>query len=254
MSKNDQDDEKTLAALQLALVRYQQYAIETGDRALVIFEGRDAAGKDGTIKRVIEHLSIRATHMVALPKPTDRERSQWYFQRYVEHLPSAGDLTILNRSWYNRGGVEPVMEFCTPEQHKQFLSDAPAFEDMLVDSGIKLVKLWLDISKPEQARRLEERRTDPLKILKTSPLDAEAQKRWDAYGAARDEMLTATHKLLTPWVCIRGDKKEPARLNIMRHLVKTLAPPDIAKTVDAPDPKILFPFEVAAIVDGRLER
>ena len=139
MSKNDQDDEKTLAALQLALVRYQQYAIETGDRALVIFEGRDAAGKDGTIKRVIEHLSIRATHMVALPKPTDRERSQWYFQRYVEHLPSAGDLTILNRSWYNRGGVEPVMEFCTPEQHKQFLSDAPAFEDMLVDSGIKLV-------------------------------------------------------------------------------------------------------------------
>ena len=254
MSKNDQDDEKTLAALQLALVRYQQHAIETGDKALVIFEGRDAAGKDGTIKRVIEHLSIRATHMVALPKPTDRERSQWYFQRYVEHLPSAGDLTILNRSWYNRGGVEPVMEFCTPEQHKQFLSDAPAFEDMLVDSGIKLVKLWLDISKPEQARRLEERRTDPLKILKTSPLDAEAQKRWDAYGAARDEMLTATHKTLTPWVCIRGDKKEPARLNIMRHLVKTLAPPDIAKTVDAPDPKILFPFEVAAIVDGRLER
>ena len=254
MFKNDQDDEKNLAALQLALVRYQQHAIEIGDRALVIFEGRDAAGKDGTIKRVIEHLSIRATHMVALPKPTDRERSQWYFQRYVEHLPSAGDLTILNRSWYNRGGVEPVMGFCTPEQHKQFLSDAPAFEDMLVDSGIKLVKLWLDISKPEQAKRLEERRTDPLKILKTSPLDAEAEKRWDAYGAARDEMLTATHKPLTPWVCIRGDKKEPARLNIMRHLVKTLAPPEIAKTVDAPDPKVLFPFEVAAIVDGRLAR
>ena len=254
MSKTDQDDEKALATLQLALVRYQQHAIETGEKALVIFEGRDAAGKDGTIKRVIEHLSIRATQMVALPKPTDRERSQWYFQRFVEHLPSAGDLTIFNRSWYNRGGVEPVMGFCTPEQHTQFLSDVPAFEAMLVQSGIKLVKLWLDISKSEQAKRLEERRTDPLKILKTSPLDAEAQKRWDAYGAARDEMLTATNSPVAPWVCVRGDKKEPARLNIMRHLVKVLAPADIAKTADTPEATVLFPFEVAALSDGRLER
>ena len=254
MSKTDQDDDKALATLQLALVRYQQHAIETGERALVIFEGRDAAGKDGTIKRVIEHLSIRATHMVALPKPTDRERSQWYFQRYVEHLPSAGDLTIFNRSWYNRGGVEPVMGFCTPEQHTQFLIEVPAFEAMLVQSGIKLVKLWLDISKPEQARRLEERHTDPLKILKTSPLDAEAQKRWEAYGAARDEMLAATNTQAAPWVCVRGDKKETARLNIMRHLVKVLAPADIAKSVDSPNPGVLFPFEVAAIVDGHLER
>jgi polyphosphate kinase len=254
MSKTDQDDDKTLAALQLALVRYQQHAIEAGEKALVIFEGRDAAGKDGTIKRVTEHLSIRATHVVALPKPTDRERSQWYFQRYVEHLPSAGDLVIFNRSWYNRGGVEPVMGFCTPEQHTQFLADVPAFEAMLVQSGIKLVKLWLDISKTEQAQRLEERRTDPLKILKTSPLDAEAQNRWDAYGAARDEMLTATHSATAPWICIRGDKKESARLNIMRHLIRVLASADIAKTVDAPNPSVLFPFEATAIVDGRLER
>ena len=158
-------DEDDLEPLQEALVRFQQHAIKTGERDLIIFEGRDAAGKDGAIKRLTEYLSIRATRVTALPKPTDRERSQWYFQRYVDHLPAAGELVIFNRSWYNRGGVEPVMGFCTLEEHETFLRDVPVFEDMLVRSGVQVVKLWLDISRGEQVKRLEARRTDPLKAL-----------------------------------------------------------------------------------------
>ena len=254
MSKSDDAYETELVRLQLALVGFQQGAIQNGEKALVIFEGRDAAGKDGTIKRIIEHLSPRNTRPTALPKPSDRERTQWYFQRYMAHLPAAGELVIFNRSWYNRAGVEPVMGFCTPEEHARFLREAPIVENMLAGSGIKVVKLWLDISKKEQAKRLDERRADPLKALKTSPLDAEAQKRWDAYGAARDEMLTETHSPTIPWICVRGNDKDPARINVLRHLVRELAPKEIAKTVDAPDPKILFPFEIAALGDGRLER
>src|SRR4051812_21394180 len=184
---------REIATLQIGLVRYQMAAIASGEKALVIFEGRDTAGKDGAIKRIVEHLSVRNTRVIALPKPTERETTQWYFQRYVAHLPAAGELTILNRSWYNRGGVEPVMGYCTPEEHEIFLRDAPRFEDMLVESGMRLVKLWLDVSKKEQAKRLKARRDDPLKTLKISPLDAEAQKRWDAYTTARDEMLRRTH-------------------------------------------------------------
>jgi len=254
MSKSDDAYETELAALQVALIHVQQAAMEGGDKALVIFEGRDAAGKDGAIKRVTEHLSNRATRVVALPKPSDRERSQWYFQRYVAHLPAAGELVIFNRSWYNRAGVEPVMGFCTPAEHQRFLADAPVFEAMLADSGVRPIKLWLDISKDEQAKRLDSRRTDPLKALKTSPLDAEAQKRWDAYTEARDEMLTHGHCDAAPWICVRGDHKKDARLNILRHLVQVLAPKGVAKTVARPDPNVLFPFEIAALTDGRLER
>ncbi len=254
MSKKTDDYEEELAALQLALVRYQQAALESGEKALIVLEGRDAAGKDGTIKRITEHLSPRATRVVALPKPSDRERSQWYFQRYVIHLPAAGELVIFNRSWYNRGGVEPVMGFCTPAEHEQFLRDVPTFEAMLVENGVRLVKLWLDISKDEQAERLEQRRVDPLKALKTSPLDAEAQKRWDAYSEARDQMLRRTNASDTPWVCVRADHKKAARIAVMRHLVKVLAPKEIAKGVDKPDPKVLFSFQVEACSDGRLAR
>lgn len=254
MSKNTDDYEEELPKLQLALVRYQQAAMESGEKALVVLEGRDAAGKDGAIKRIVEHLTPRMTRTVALPKPSDRERSQWYFQRYVVHLPAAGELVIFNRSWYNRGGVEPVMGFCTPAEHEQFLRDVPTFEAMLVENGIRLIKLWLDISKEVQAKRLEQRRTDPLKALKTSPLDAEAQKRWDAYTEARDQMLRRTHAGDTPWMCVRADHKKAARIAVMRHLVKALAPKDIAKEVDKPDPDILFPFEVEACSDGRLAR
>ena len=251
MSKSKADDD--LEALQVALVQFQQRAIETGERDLVIFEGRDTAGKDGAIKRIVEHLSIRNTRVVALPKPTERERSQWYFQRYVHHLPAAGELVILNRSWYNRAGVERVMDFATADEQESFLRDVTVFERMLVSSGIQIVKLWLDISRKEQADRLKARRSDPLKALKVSPLDAVAQEKWDAYSKARDEMLTRTHCVEAPWTVIHTDKKRKARSNIIRRLLKELAPPDIAKTVPAPDPEVVFTFEPAALSDGRLE-
>lgn len=254
MAKSDQDDayETELAQLQLALVKYQQHAMAHGDKVLIIFEGRDAAGKDGTIKRMIEHLSIRATRVMALPKPTDIEASQWYFQRYVPHLPAAGQIVIFNRSWYNRAGVERVMEFATRKQQETFLRDVPHFEEMLVESGLQLIKIWLDISRKEQAERLKDRREDPLKALKSSPLDDVAQEKWSDYSAARDEMLTRTHSSAAPWHCVVTDKKKTARLNVMRHVVRTIAPKEIAQNVAKPDNKVLFPFEIGAIAEGRL--
>ena len=253
MSKQD-DYEDEIEALQVQLVKFQMTAIATGQNDLVVFEGRDTAGKDGAIKRITEHLSVRNTRVVALPKPTDREQTQWYFQRYVGHLPAAGELVILNRSWYNRGGVEPVMGFCTPAQHERFLRDVPEFETMLVGNGIHIVKLWLDISKGEQAKRLRARSTDPLKALKVSSLDAEAQVRWDAYTEARDEMLRRTHTTDAPWFIVRTDDKKIARVNIIRHLLRSLASKDIAKSVKKPDSDVLFTFEPSALQDGRLER
>ena len=254
--KDTSDDayEQDLQRLQLALVHYQQHAIAAGDKVLIIFEGRDAAGKDGSIQRITEHLSTRATRVVAPPKPSDRERTQWFFQRYVPWLPAAGETVIFNRSWYNRGGVEPVMGFCTEDEHEHFLREVPAFEGMLVDSGVRLVKLWLDVSRKEQKKRLEERRTDPLKALKTSPLDEAAQSRFDAYSDARDGMLRRTHSEKAPWTCVRSDEKKPARLAILRHLVRTLAPEEISREVEAPDPAVLFRFDLGALSDGRLAR
>lgn len=243
-----------LKRLQVALVRYQTWAMEHGARSLVIFEGRDGAGKDGTIKRITEHLAVRNTRVIALPKPSDRERTSWFFQRYVRHLPAAADLVIFNRSWYNRGGVEPVMGFCTPQEHEDFLRDVPNLERMLEENGMRLVKIWLDITKDEQARRLDDRRKDPLKRLKVSDLDAEAQKKWDAYSAARDQMLRRTHTPIAPWTCVRADDKKEARLNVIRHLLHRLAPPHICEHVEAPDPEVLFTFETAALKDGRLAR
>ena len=253
MGKSDTDDYETeLAALQLALVRYQQQAVKSGDKVLIIFEGRDAAGKDGAISRMIEHLSIRATRVMALPKPSEVERTQWYFQRYVPHLPAAGQMVIFNRSWYNRAGVERVMGFSTPQEQEIFLRDVPHFEEMLVESGLKLVKLWLDISQGEQAERLKARREDPLKALKTSPLDDVAQEKWADYSAARDEMLRRTHTVSGPWTCVVTDKKKAARINILRQVVRAIAPDEIAGGVAEPDPAVLFPFEIAAIAGGRL--
>jgi polyphosphate kinase 2 len=249
----DDDYETQLKQRQLALVRWQQRAIEAGEKVLIIFEGRDAAGKDGSIHALIEHMSVRHTRVVALPKPTDRQRSEWYFQRYARHLPAGGEAVIFNRSWYNRAGVEPVMGFCTPDEHEAFLRDVPVFEDMLIGSGLKLVKLWLDVSKKEQAKRLEERRTDPLKVLKASPLDAAAQEKWDAYSKARDEMLRRTSTDHAPWICVRADHKKQAHLAILSQIVRTLAPKAVAQEVDAPDPDVLFPFELSALTDGRLE-
>jgi len=245
-------DGSELERLQLALVRTQQAMAGTGQRVVLVFEGRDTAGKDGTIKRIVEHLSIRATRVVALPKPSDRERTQWYFQRYVAQLPSAGEIVIFNRSWYNRAGVERVMGFSTAAEQSEFLRDAPEFERMLIESGITLVKFWLDISKKEQAQRLKARRTDPLKALKVSDLDAVAQKKWGAYSRARDEMLARTDTPLAPWQCVRADHKKRARIAVMRHIVQTIAPPEITAVTAAPDPEILFRYEMDAVSDGRL--
>jgi polyphosphate kinase 2 len=252
MARNDDDPE--LQARQLALVRWQQHAMQTGAKALIIFEGRDAAGKDGAIRVVTEHLSVRSTRVVALPKPSERERTQWYFQRYAPNLPAAGETVIFNRSWYNRAGVERAMGFATPAEVEAFLRDVPTFESMLRESGLQLVKLWLDVSRAEQKKRLDERRTDPLKVLKTSPLDAAAQERWDAYTEARDIMLQRTSTALNPWICVRADHKRKARVALLSHLVHALAPPQITSGVPAPDPDVLFPFDAAALGDGRLER
>ena len=247
MGKKNDEYERDLEKLQVEIVNTQAWAIEKGLKVLIIFEGRDSAGKDGAIKRITEFMSPRQTRVVALPKPTERETSQWYFQRYVPHLPAAGETVIFNRSWYNRGGVEPVMGFCTPEQHEQFLKDAPRFERMLTDSGVVLIKLWLDISKGEQAKRLAERMEDPLKKFKVSSLDAEAQGRWDAYSAARDRMLDETDSGPAPWTVVATDDKKSARLNIIRHILNTLNRPGHA--ADKPDKDVLFP---AAKSKGRL--
>lgn len=248
MSKTD-DYEDELRRLQVALVDTQAWAIEQGLKVVIVFEGRDAAGKDGAIKRLTEVMSPRQTRVVALPKPTERETGQWYFQRYVAHLPAAGETVIFNRSWYNRGGVEPVMGFCTPDQQARFLKDAPRFERMLADAGIVLIKFWLDISREEQAGRLEERVEDPLKRFKVSSLDQEAQTRWDAYSAARDRMLEATHSAQAPWTVVATDRKKTARLNVMRHILKRLAAPGVK--VEKPDPEVVF---AAAKAKGRLAK
>ena len=253
MAKDDHY-KKDLRRLQIDLVRMQAAAVKSGEKILVVLEGRDAAGKDGTIKRVTEYLSPRNTRVVALPKPTDRQTTEWYFQRYVPHLPAAGEFVVFNRSWYNRAGVEKVMGFSTPEQQEQFIRDAPVFERMLIDADIRLVKYWLDISKDEQAERLEARRKDPLKQLKVSDLDAVAQAKWKAYSKARDEMLTRTNTDRAPWICVRNDHKKAGRLNLILDLLHRVAPKDILKEVEAPDPAVAFPFEPAALEDGRLAK
>jgi polyphosphate kinase len=243
-----------LVSLQAGLVRYQQWAIGHGEKLLIVFEGRDGAGKDGAIKRITEHLAPRNTRVIALPKPSDRQQSEWFFQRYVRHLPTAGEIVIFNRSWYNRAGVERVMHFSSDREQDDFLRDAPIFERMLVETDIRIVKIWLDISKQEQAKRLEARRTDPLKQLKVSDLDGVAQKKWKAYSKARDEMLVRTHSAFAPWICVHTDKKKKARIAILEHLLHTLATPKISEDVPAPDPDVLYPFEATALKDGRLEK
>ena len=248
------DYERDLRQLQIGLVRYQQWAIKTGAKALIIFEGRDGAGKDGTIARITAHLAPRNTRVVSLPKPSERDRSEWYFQRYIAHLPAECEIVLFNRSWYNRAGVEPVMGFCTPAEHAEFLREAPPLERMLEAANIRLVKFWLDISKKEQAERLDARQSDPLKHLKISALDRAAQSKWKAYSAARDEMLTTTHTGYAPWICVRADHKKPARLNVIRYLLHALAPEALAADYQPPDPEVVFHFEATALSDGRLAK
>ena len=238
MGKKSDFYEDALEQLQVELVDSQAWLIEQGMKVLIVFEGRDSAGKDGAIKRMTEYMSARQTRVVALPKPTELEQTQWYFQRYTAHLPAAGEVVILNRSWYNRGGVEPVMGFCTPEQQTQFLKDAPRYERMLVDSGVIIIKFWLDITKDEQARWLEDRKSEPLKRFKNSSLDSEAQTRWDAYSQARDRMLDETHSGHAPWTVVATDDKKTARLNIMRHVLHRLGYPELK--CEKPDKDVVF--------------
>ena len=219
----EKDNEKAdLEVAQIELVKLQRHVIETGQMILVILEGRDAAGKDGTIKRIVQHLSPREARVVALGIPSDRDRKAWYFQRYVEHLPVAGEIVLFNRSWYNRAGVERVMKFCSKEEYDTFLKTAPIFEELLVHCGITLVKYYLDISKEEENKRLKQRRDDPLSQWKSSPIDAEAVKHWEDYSGARNEMLARTHTMVAPWTVVRADNKPLARINLIRDLLTRL--------------------------------
>jgi len=211
--------EDELETLQIELLKMQNYIKETSDKVLMIFEGRDAAGKGGTIKRITEHLNPRGARVVALDKPSDKETTQWYFQRYVQHLPAAGEIVLFDRSYYNRGGVEPVMGFCTQEEHKEFLHEVPEFEKMLINSNIKIFKFYFSVSKNEQKRRFEKRRTDPLKQYKLSPVDEKSQGLWDKYTIAKYSMLLASHTDYAPWTIIRSDNKKKARINTIKHIL-----------------------------------
>lgn len=238
--------------LQVELVKLQHHFIGCGDRILVLLEGRDSSGKDGSIKRIVAHLSPRETRVVALGKPSDRDRRGWYFQRYVAHLPVAEELVLFNRSWYNRAGVEHVMGFCSKEEHEEFMNSVPKFEEMLVNSGIKLLKYYLDISKSEQIERLADRRRDPLKQWKVSPIDAVAVKRWKAYSDARDAMLMRTHTAIAPWRVIRTDNKRLARLNLMRDILSRLQYAGKKNRLVQPDTEIAFEFTPECIDAKRL--
>ncbi|MET8022529.1 polyphosphate kinase 2 [Streptomyces avermitilis] len=211
--------EKELLRLQTELVKLQEWVRAEGARLVVVFEGRDAAGKGSTIKRVAEHLNPRQARIVALPKPTERERTQWYFQRYVEHLPAAGEIVLFDRSWYNRAGVERVMGFCTKEEHQLFLRQCPVFERMLVEEGILLRKYWFSVSDAVQQERFRRRMTDPTRRWKLSPMDLESITRWEAYSRAKDEMLVHTDVSEAPWFVVESDDKRRARLNMMAHLL-----------------------------------
>jgi len=211
--------EQELQALQVELLKLQRHIKQNGLKVLIIFEGRDAAGKGGTIKRVTEHLNPRGARVVALNKPSDVEKTQWYFQRYAEHLPSAGEIVLFDRSWYNRAGVEPVMGFCTPEEHQEFLREVPQFEQMLVNSGITLIKLYFSISKEEQAERFKARAQNPLKHYKLSPIDQRSQELWDQYSLAEYTMFIASHTEHAPWTVIRADRKKRARINTIKHIL-----------------------------------
>ncbi len=214
--------EREKLKLQIELLKLQTHVKKTGQRIVMLFEGRDAAGKGGTIKRIREHLNPRGARVVALEKPSDREKTQWYFQRYTDHLPSAGEIVIFDRSWYNRSMVEPVMGFCTDEQHKRFLKYAPVFERILTKEGIILFKLYFSVSKKMQLKRFEKRSKDPLKQYKLSPVYMKAQDLWGEYTMRKFQMLLETNTTLSPWTIIRSDNKKKARINCMKHILNRL--------------------------------
>ncbi|MDY0052001.1 MAG: polyphosphate kinase 2 [Aliarcobacter sp.] len=241
--KETLDYEKELTKLQIELLKLQNHVKENGLKVLMIFEGRDAAGKGGTIKRITEHLNPRGARVVALEKPSDIENTQWYFQRYTQYLPSAGEIVMFDRSWYNRAGVEPVMGFCTTEEHHEFLREVPEFEKMLVKSGIILFKFYFSVSKKEQAKRFKKREIDPLKQFKLSPVDKESQNLWDKYTIAKFSMLMASNTDIAPWTVIRSDNKKAARLNCIRFILLNI---NYERKTD----EKIFEIDNSVLIDG----
>lgn len=227
--------EAELFRLQTEFVKLQEWVKHTGARVVVVFEGRDAAGKGGTIKRITEYLSPRIARIEALPAPSDRERGQWYYQRYIAQLPAKGEIVLFDRSWYNRAGVETVMGFCTPAEHELFLRQTPVFEQMLIEDGILLRKYWFSVSDDEQLRRFKSRMNDPVRQWKLSPMDLESVYRWEDYSRAKDQMMVHTDTPLSPWYVVESDIKKHARLNMMNHLLSTIDYHDVEK------PKVTLP-------------
>ncbi|HUO89233.1 MAG TPA: polyphosphate kinase 2 [Rhizomicrobium sp.] len=251
---DDRDYERELRRLQIELVALQRDLLKTNARVLVILEGRDAAGKDGAIKRVTEHMSPRETRVHAPGKPSDREETQWYFQRFVPFLPSADEFVFFNRSWYNRAGVERVMGFADKDQVERFFEDVVPFEEMLVRSGIHLRKYYLDITKKEQKRRLKDREKDPLKQWKISPIDAVANKKWRDYSKARNAMFERTSHTAAPWRVVRSDIKHVARLELLRDLLGSFHYPGKTKKLTRPDPNVVFMWNTEAARAGKIAR
>ncbi|MCH9667360.1 MAG: polyphosphate kinase 2 [Actinomycetia bacterium] len=235
-----------LFRLQTELVKLQEWVRETGARVVVIFEGRDAAGKGGTIKRITEHLNPRTTRIVALPSPTSRERGQWYYQRYIAHLPAKGEIVLFDRSWYNRAGVEKVMGFCTPAEHALFLRQTPIFEQMLIEDGVLLRKYWFSVSDEEQLRRFRSRHKDPLRQWKLSPMDLESVYRWEDYSRAKDQMMVHTDLPMSPWYIVESDIKKHARLNMIAHLLSSIDYYDVDR------PNVTLPKK--PVVSGNYQR
>jgi polyphosphate kinase 2 len=253
-SKSNEHDEykDTLRQLQIELVKLQNHIIKNDEKILIIFEGRDAGGKDGTIKRITQYLSPRETRIVALGKPSDRDMGSWYFQRFTQHLPCSQELVLFNRSWYNRAGVERVMGFCNEDQYHEFLETVPEYEQMLVRSGIKLLKYYLDISKDEQKKRLKDRLKNPLKQWKISPVDKEAQKHWDEYSLTRNVMFARTHHLSAPWTIVRADNKQSARINMIKDLLFRLDYKGKKAGLVLPDADIVFSYAESYLQNGMI--
>ena len=246
--------ERELRRLQIELVKLHRHVIARGRKVLVILEGRDSAGKDGTIKRIVEHLSPREARVVAPGKPSDREETEWYFQRFAANLPAAQEIVLFNRSWYNRAGVEYVMKFCTRAEHEAFLEAVPRFERMLVRARIFVLKYYLDISRAEQVRRLRARRHDPLKQWKISPVDQAAQKHWRDYSRARDSMFRRTHQPDAPWVVVRADDKHQARLNVIREMLARIPARGLKRHLAQPDPRVAREFNEELLSSGWVAR
>ena len=242
-------------SLQIELLKVQKWVKEAGQRIVTLFEGRDAAGKGGTIKRFMEHLNPRLARVIALDKPSDAERGQWYFQRYIQHFPTHGEMVFFDRSWYNRAGVERVMGFCTPQEYLEFLRQCPEFERMLVNSGVRLVKYWFSVSRQEQMRRFISRRDDPLKQWKLSPLDIRSLDRWDDYSEAKKDMFFHTDTGDAPWVVIKSDDKKRARINCLRHFLSLLDYPDKdLQVASPPDPLLVGPAARASGLNRDVRR